>query len=188
MNASTVLRAGLATTLTAGALVLGAVAAQAAAPVVTADNRATATNGAVGSCQDLGFDGTGYGVGVKGAMAPAGKVKTARGALGKDVYLDVAKATTGVITAAVVADSVGYNVYRASDTPSGVRFPVKDLAGPVARRGDTLAPITGWLVCVAKNADSIDHTANGVDRKTPMEMCPLGSALTPEQLCTHPAG
>jgi hypothetical protein len=187
MNASCALRAGIGATLTVGALALGTVAAAAAVPVVTADSRATPATGAVGSCQDLGFDGIAYGVGIKGAMAPSGKVKTARGALGKDVYLDVVKATSGVITAAVVTDSVGYNFYRAGDTPSGLRFPAKNLAGPVEHRGDKLVPITGWYVCIAQNANSIDHTANGVDRKTPMEMCPLGSALTPEQLCTHPA-
>jgi hypothetical protein len=189
MNASTTLRAAVGVALTASALMAGAVTAQAAAaPVGAVDTRATPSTGAPGDCKSLGFDGDAYGVGVMGVKDAAGKVSTARGKLNKDVYLDITKApASGVITAAAVVNSLGYNFFHAGETPDAMgSFPIKGLTGPVAKGTKKLEPITGWFVCIAANGDSIGHTQKGVDRKTPMEMCPLGSALTPEQLCTRP--
>jgi hypothetical protein len=171
MNKSSgAVRVGIVSALAAGGMLVGAVGAFAATPVVTADTRATSAPGKAAGCQGAGLEGEAFGLGSEGAKDFSGQFKVAKGKLGKDTALDVlSKPAKGFITGVVVENKLGNNTYRAGVTPNSIKsFPAKNLVAPTAEDGK-LQPLTGWFACIAADDKSIGDTPNGVDNAPPIE-------------------
>ncbi|MGQ0468181.1 MAG: hypothetical protein ACT4QG_23045 [Sporichthyaceae bacterium] len=175
-------RVGIVAILSAGGLLVGAAGAIAAVPT-TADSRALPQEGKATDCKSERVKGEAFGLGIDGAKDPAGKIKSARGAVGKDAALDITEqASGGFITAVIVQNAAGYNVYRVGFTAntSLTKAPYKDLVGPTAEGQKKPGVITGWAACVAEKETDIGDTPDGAEDAPPVGN---STTITPREVC-----